>query len=64
MYFLIMYIEDDKKKTINIHEIVYLYLLMIQKYSINWLCRYFEYTNRSNIQKRRANVLLVEAETC
>ena len=30
MYFLILYIYNDKKETIKSHEMAYLYLLMIK----------------------------------
>ena len=38
MYFWILYIEDDKNKTIKSHEKSYLYLLMIQNYLLTCLC--------------------------
>ena len=35
---LCTYIDDDKNKMIESNEMAYVYLLMIQKYLITWLC--------------------------
>ena len=38
MYFWIIYIDNDKNKIMKSDEMAYLYLLMIQKKLLSWLC--------------------------
>ena len=59
MYCWIMYIDNDKNKMIKSDEMAYLYLLMLQKYLLTWLCSILWIYYQLEDSKKVSNFLLV-----